>query len=87
MVIIMARRTTPAKNTTPAFAPAEAFLRLSLVDSKGNKHRLPKDAALYIKHFVSEQMIKAATANPEQEFTFVGTINVVDTKPKDAIEF
>lgn len=89
----MARKTnsnSASRNTNSNFAPADAFLRLSVLDSKGNKHRLPKDVALYLKNHVSEQLINAqneAASDEPIEFKLVGEVHVVDNSPKEDIKF
>lgn len=87
--IIMARKSSPsnANANRDNFQAADAFLRLELVDAKGNRHRLPKDVALYVKNFIAEQMINKATADADHEFELVGKVHVVDNSPKEDIEF
>lgn len=85
----MARKstTTASASRNDNFQAADAFLRLELVDAKGNRHRLPKDVALYMKNFVAEQMINKAQASEDHEFKLVGKVHVVDNAPKEDIEF
>ena len=88
----MARKTTSASNETSAnnnngFKAADAFLRLEIVDANGNKHRLPKDVALYLQNHLSAQLIKAAKADADKEFTLVGKVHVIDNSPKEDIAF
>lgn len=86
----MARRdkkNTRSGNNNNNFTPADAFLRLSVVDHEGNEHRLPKDVAIYLKHHITEQMIAATEANPERKFQLVGSIHIVDDTPKGDIKF
>lgn len=67
----------------PSYDQADAWLNLVVVDAAGNKHRLPKGLAMYLKDKLSAQMIKAAS---EKEVTFKleGTITV--PSGDDAIE-
>lgn len=80
----MAMQPKGSKNATkPAYDQADAWLNLVVVDAAGNKHRLPKGLAMYLKDKLSAQMIKAAS---EKEVTFKleGTITVPSAD--DAIE-
>lgn len=84
----MARKnTTNTSATRGDFKAADAFLRLELVAADDSKHRLPKDVALYLQQFLSEQMINKASADPDFEFKFVGKVHVVDNTPKADIAF
>lgn len=74
-------------NDNNNFQSADAFLRLELVDGQGNKHRLPKDVALYMKNWIGEQMIAKASSEEDFEFNLIGKVHVVDNSPKDDIEF
>lgn len=72
------------------FQQADAFLRLEVVDSEGNKHRMPRDIALYLKNHISEQLITAAASGTNEKpvsFSFKGTIHIVDNTPKEDIKF
>ena len=82
---IKGNKTTPAA-TKPAYDQAEAWLNLGVVDAAGNKHRLPKGLAMYLKDKLSAQMIKAAS---EKEVTFklegiitIPSVDVVDENNK-----
>lgn len=85
----MARKTTTTSNNNgnnnSNFQQADAWLRLELVDSLGNRHRLPKDVALYLKNHVSANMIRKAEETNEHEFSLVGVVHVVDNAPKEDI--
>lgn len=70
-------------NANGNYERADAFLRVYLVDAEGNKHRLPKDMALYLKNNVSAAMISKAQEDGEFEFTLAGSINIVNNEPKD----
>lgn len=70
---IKGTKTTPA--TKPAYDQADAWLNLVVVDAAGNKHRLPKGLAMYLKDKLSAQMIKAAS-EIEVIFKLEGTITV-----------
>ncbi len=85
----MGRKTTNATTSTrnDQFQAADAFLRLELVDNSGDKHRLPKDVALYLKNHLSEQLIKKASQDADFEFKLVGKVHVVDNSPKEDINF
>lgn len=89
-VHIMARKSAnSASNSNANFKPADAFLRLEVLDSQGNRHRLPKDMALHLEKHVHENMIKAqlASGETEVEFKLVGVVHVVDNSPKEDIKF
>lgn len=85
----MARKTATQSNNSRSdnFQAADAFLRLEVVDGAGNKHRLPKDVALYLKNHISEQLINKANEDEEFEFKLVGKVHVVDNSPKEAVKF
>lgn len=84
----MARRTSTAKaQSNTGFTQADAFLRLELEDAKGNRHRLPKDVALYLRNHVAEQMINKADKDADFEFTLKGKVHVVSNEPKEDINF
>lgn len=85
----MARRDASTKKETnnSNFKKADAFLRLEVVDSAGNKHKLPKDLAMYLSNHVQASMIKAAEDKPEVEFKLVGSIHIVSDEPKADIKF
>ena len=82
----MARKATTTQPATN-FRKADAFLRLSVVDASGVKHRLPKDLALAITNHVSNNMICKAAEDEEYEFNLVGTVHVVDNEPKEDLKF
>ncbi|AUR87237.1 hypothetical protein HYP58_gp91 [Vibrio phage 1.097.O._10N.286.49.B3] len=89
----MARKTSTSRATTNSnFKPADAFLRLEVVDTEGNKHRLPKDMAMHLEKHIHEMMINAQMAADEKgsepiEFKLVGTVHVVDNAPKGEVKF
>lgn len=80
----MARKTNTTTNTNSRTNnPADAFLRLEVIDSKGNAHRLPRDVALYMSTFMGEQLIKATEADAEKTFELRGSVHIVDNSPKE----
>lgn len=90
----MARKTSNTRTTTgnSNFKPADAFLRLEVVDADGNKHRLPKDMAMHLEKHIHEMMINAQLAADEKgaepvEFKLVGSVHVVDNAPKGEVKF
>ncbi|APC46079.1 hypothetical protein HYP06_gp076 [Vibrio phage vB_VspP_pVa5] len=89
----MARKTsTPRTAGNSNFKPADAFLRLEVVDAAGNQHRLPKDMAMHLEKHIHEMMINAQMAADEAgtdavEFKLVGTVHVVDNAPKGEVKF
>lgn len=84
----ISKKNTASKTTSAAtFEKADAWLNLELVDAKGNRHKLPKGVAQYLKDHVSAQMVKAQAANPDLEFHFVGKIIVPTEQSQKEIPF
>lgn len=81
------RDTSTTQNNQSSTTTVDGYLRLEVVDSKGNKHRIPRDVALYVEKHISKQLIDAATADPDKEFTLIGTVHVIDKTPKEDIDF
>jgi hypothetical protein len=72
----MARRQSTQYNNNST-APA-GYLRLSVKDSEGNLHRLPRDLPLYESQLTPSGMVEKAKADPEYQFEIVGTVFIPD---------
>ena len=78
--------TSNTASTSTTNNPADAWLRLEVVDASGNRHRLPRDLAMQLKNHIHAQLIKNCDGGTK-EFNLVGTVHVVDKAPKEDIAF